>query len=161
MPTDEAVTHSAGSPYTVSPQLASEAPKAPWSPTAVGRISFFFGPLAGAFVVVASLRRMAHPENATRVLLIALGAAAVASAILFFIPDALARFVGIGIEIGFAAIFPRFMQTEFNAWQTANPERTPSNGWNAVGWGLIGLVMYSVIAVIIFIGLDSVFPGRL
>ena len=62
--------------YTISPPEPSETSKAPWRPKVAGRIAFFFGPVAGALIVVASLRRMGHPQSAKKVLLLALGIAA-------------------------------------------------------------------------------------
>lgn len=50
-------------PYTIGPPLPSETSKAPWRPKIAGRIAFFFGPVAGALVVVISLRRMGYPQK--------------------------------------------------------------------------------------------------
>jgi len=87
--------------YTIGLPLPAETSKAPWRPKVAGRIAFFFGPVAGALVVVVSLRRMGHPQSAKKVLLLALGMAAAEAVIIFFIPDALARLVGFGAEIAF------------------------------------------------------------
>jgi len=85
--------------YTIAPPLPSETSKAPWRPKVAGRIAFFFGPVAGALVVAISLRRMGYQQNAKKVVLLALGAAAAEAAILIFIPDVLSRPVGFGAEL--------------------------------------------------------------
>src|SRR6185437_15006145 len=59
----------------LGPPLPSEAAKAPWRPKVAGIIAFFFGPMAGALVVVSSLRRMGHQDRAKRVMLLALAGA--------------------------------------------------------------------------------------
>jgi hypothetical protein len=145
--------------YTIGPPLPSEISKAPWRPKVAGRIAFFFGPVAGALVVVISLRRMGHPQSAKKVLLLALGMAAAEAAIIFFIPDALSRLVGFGAEIAFLLIFPVFMENEFSEWQAAHPSTIPSNGWKAIGWGLVGTAMLVVIFFIMFIGLSALSPA--
>jgi hypothetical protein len=136
--------------YTIGPPLPSETSNAPWRPKVAGRIAFFFGPVAGALVVVISLRRMGHPQSAKKVLLLALGMAAAEAVIIFFIPDALSRLVGFGAEIAFLLIFPVFMENEFSEWQAAHPSTIPSNGWKAIGWGLVGTAVLVVIFFIMF-----------
>jgi len=142
-------------PYTIGPQEPSATSKAPWRPKVAGRVAFFFGPVAGALVVVVSLRRMGHPQSAKKVLLLALGMVAAEAVIIFFIPDALARLVGFGAEIAFLLIFPVFMENEFSEWQGAHPSAMPSNGWKAIGWGLVGTAVLVLIFFIMFIGLSA------
>ena len=112
-------------PYTIGPPLPSETSKAPWRPKVAGRIAFFFGPVAGALVVVISLRRMGHSQSAKKVLLLALGMTAAMAVIIFFTPDALSRPVGIAAEIAFLLIFPVFMEYAFSEWQAAHPSAIP------------------------------------
>jgi hypothetical protein len=140
--------------------LSEEASEAPWRPKVAGRIAFFFGPIAGALVVASSLRRMGRQQTAKKVILLALGATAAESVIVFFIPDALSRLVGLGAEIAFLLIFPIFMENEFSKWQAAHPSAVPSNGWKAIGWGLIGTLLFFVIAFFIFVGLSVLLPTR-
>ena len=145
-------------PYTIGRPLPSETAKAPWRPKAAGRIAFFFGPFAGALVVVISLRRMGHQQSAKKVMLLALGAAATEMVILFLVPDVLSRLVGFGAEIVFLLIFPVFMEKEFSEWQATHPNTLPSNGWNAIGWGLVGTVVFFVIAIFVFAVLSALVP---
>jgi hypothetical protein len=146
--------------YTIGPPLPSETPKAPWRPKVAGRIAFFFGPLAGALIVAISLRRMGNQPTAKRVMLLALGTTVALAVILFFIPDALSRLVGFVAEIAFLLIFPVFMQNDFNKWQTAHPTAAPSNGWNSIGWGFVGIVKFVGILFLVFIGLSALLPAR-
>jgi len=145
-------------PYTIGPPLPSETSKAPWRPKIAGRIAFFFGPVAGALVVVISLRRMGYPQSAKKVLLLALGMAAAEGVIIFFIPDALSRLVSFGAEIGFLLIFPVFMEKEFSEWQATHPGAMPSNGWKAIGWGVVGTAVLVVIFFLMFIALSKLRP---
>jgi hypothetical protein len=145
----------------LGPSLPSEISKAPWRPKAAGTIAFFFGPVAGALVVAISLRRMGYQQRARRVMIVALGAAAVEAAILFFIPEALARMVGFGAEIAFLLFFPVYMEGTFSEWQATNPGARPSSGWSAIGWGLAGTVVFLLIILLVFVGLSPLLPeGR-
>jgi hypothetical protein len=144
----------------LGPRLPSEISKPPWRPKVAGRIAFFFGPVAGALVVASSLRRMGYQQRAKKVMFLALGAAAVEAAILFFIPEALARLVGFGAEIAFLLVFPVLMEGQFTEWQAAHPDVSPSSGWSAIGWGLVGTVLFLVIAFLVFLGLSQVLPDQ-
>lgn len=154
--TDEEVSRLA---LDLGPPLPSEIAKAPWRPKVAGVIAFFFGPVAGALIVAISLRRMGYQQRARKVMVLALVMAGVEAAILFFVPDALARLVGFGTEIAFLLIFPVFMEKEFSAWQVAHSSATPCNGWKAIGWGLVGTALFLVIAVPVFLGLSALLPG--
>ena len=145
--------------YVIGPPLLPETPKAPWRPKVAGRMAFFFGPVAGALVVIISLRRMGHQQRAKKVMLLSLGAAVVELAILFLVPDALSRLVGFGAEIAFLLIFPVFMEKEFSEWQATHPSAMPSSGWNAIGWGLVGTVVFFVIAILVFVVLSALAPA--
>jgi hypothetical protein len=109
--------------YTIGPPLPAETPKAPWRPKAAGRIAFFFGPIAGAFVSSISLRRMGYPEKAKKVKLLALCGSVALMMIFFFIPEAWSRLLGFGTEAVFFAMFPLIQDKEFAAWGAANKYR--------------------------------------
>lgn len=144
--------------YTVGSSLPAEKVKAPWRPKTAGRIAFFFGPLAGAQVVAISLRRMGYQQAANKVRFLALGFAILEVAILVFVPDAIARLIGIGFEIAFLMIFPVLMEKEFGRWQADHPATLPSSGWRAVGWGFLGILMFFVVALVVFIVLGMLVP---
>ena len=133
--------------------------KAPFRPQVAGRIAFFLGPIAGAFISVISLRRMGHPLRAKRILLWTLLAAAILAVVLILTPDFLGRIIGIGSEIAFALIFPKLQDREFTEWQTAHPELEPSNGWKAIGWGLVGTLLFFLAFFVVGFLLALVFPS--
>ena len=144
--TDEEISRLGMDP---GPPLPSETPKPPWRPKAAGTIAFFFGPLAGALVVVISLRRMRHQQQAKKVMFLAVGISLIEAAIFMVIPDAVGSLVGLAGEITFLLIFPVLMQGEFLQWQAAHPDLRASNGWSAVGWGLLGAALFLVIAFLV------------
>jgi hypothetical protein len=146
--------------YTLGPPLPAEAPKTPWRPKTAGRIAFFFGPIAGAQIVAISLRRMGHQQTAKKVIFLALGMSAAEAVLLFFIPDAASRLVGFGAEIAFLLIFPVFMENAFTEWEASHPTAKPSSGWNAVGWGLAGSIVFLAISLIVFLLLTAVITTR-
>jgi len=148
----------AGSPYTIGPPLPAEEGKPPWRPKVAGRVAFFFGPVAGALVVAISLRRMRDQQAARKVMLLALGLAAGEAAILFFIPPALGRLVGLCAEIAFFLIFPVFMERQFKEWEAIHPNSAPASGWMSIGWGIVGSLMFLVTAVVIFVAIAAVLP---
>jgi len=145
--------------HTVGVPSPTEISKAPWRPKIAGRIAFFFGPLAGAQVVAVSLRRMGHPQAAKRVILLALGMSVAEAAIIFFIPDVFSRLVGLVAEIAFLLIFPVFMEKEFAEWEASHPSAAPSSGWNAIGWGFVGSVVFVVVISLVFVLLAAMIPG--
>jgi disulfide bond formation protein DsbB len=158
MKTIESVLDHAGRrSATLGQPSPSETPKAPWRPQAAGRIAFFFGPIAGALVAAISLRRMGRQQSAKKLMPLALAVAAVECAILaIWIPVALNPFVGLGAEIAFLFIFPVFMKKEFSEWQAKHPCAMPSNGWNAIGWGLLGAVVFIAIYILAFVAVAAI-----
>src|SRR5271170_3001895 len=125
--TENTLDRAGARPATIAPPLPAETSKAPWRPKAVGLIALFFGPVAGAWVVAISLRRMGHKQSARKFLPLALVAAAAECAILaIWIPVALNPFVGLGAEFAFLFIFPVFVKKEFSQWQANYPSAAPS-----------------------------------
>ena len=133
--------------------------KAPFGPQVAGRIAFFLGPIAGAIVSVISLRRMGHPLRAKRTFLWTLLAAAILSVVITITPDILGRVISLGSELAFYLIFPGLQDREFTEWQTAHPELQPSNGWRALGWGLLGTLMFLVVFFAVAIPIALIFPS--
>lgn len=119
-------------------------------------MAFWFSIFAGALVSVISLRRMGHPQKAKKVFWITLLAAIVAATILFLIPDALGRLVALGMEGVWFVAFPRIQDREFAQWQGAHSDVTPSNGWKALGWGFLGLLMFFVVLIVVGTFLSAV-----
>ena len=138
------------SSYSAGPPLPAELPKPPFTPAAAGRIAFFFGPFAGALVSVISLRRMERPEQASKAFTVALLGSHGLAIVLFFVPDPFSRFVGLGAEFVFYHIFKDLQKGEFAEWQAANASIQPTNGWLAIGWGFVGLVLSLIVFLAVF-----------
>jgi hypothetical protein len=147
-------------PLSVEIQLPAEASKPPWRPRTAGRIAFWFGPVAGALVVAASLRRIGHQQKARKVMILAFVVGTVEAAILSFVPDGVGRLIGLAGHICFLLFFPPLMEAEFNGWQEAHEAVEPSNGWKALGWAVAGAFALFAIAFIMEMGLSFVFSGR-
>ena len=137
-------------------------PKPPFRPKVAGIIGFAFGIVAGALVSAINLRRMGHTQKAKKVMWISLLAAVVVAAIILLIPDALERPVGLAIEAAWYFIFPKVQDREFSQWLATHNDISPSNGWKAMGWGFLGIVMLFAIAVAlsILLGAIGIFPTR-
>jgi len=118
-------------------------------------MAFFFGPIAGASVSIVSLRRMRHPEKAKRVFLWTLLAATLLAVVLLVTSDGLGRVIGLASEAIFYFVFPRIQNHEFEEWEEAHPDLPPSNGWKALGWGVLGLVLFLVIAIVLALLIPS------
>jgi FtsH-binding integral membrane protein len=142
----------------LGPVLDAERLTPPFEPAVAGRIAFFFGPIAGALVSVISLRRTGYPLRARQVLRWTIAVAAVMSLVLILLPDGLGRLFGFVAEITFYSVYPKLQKDEFAIWQTANPGVEPSNGWKALGWGFLGLLLFFVVGLLILIPLATFFP---
>ena len=145
----------------LGPVLPAERLVPPFSPKVAGRIAFWFGPIAGALVSVVSLRRTGHPLRARQILRLTIAVAAVLSLILILLPDGIGRLFGLVAEITFYSVYPKLQEDEFAIWETANPGVESSNGWKALGWGFLGLLLFLVITVLIAIPIAIFFPGLL
>jgi disulfide bond formation protein DsbB len=97
---------------------------------------------------------MGHREKAKKVILIALLASAGFAALVILIPEALGRLVGLGAEAAFYFLFSGLQDREFDEWQAAHQEVVPTNGWRALGWGFIGVIVFLVflLAVVVLLG---------
>jgi len=140
--------------YLGPPPVAERVQKPPYRPSVSGKIGFFFGPPAAALVLYVNLRRMGHPEKARRILIRTIIAAILIGFVMLRSPDAVGRLIGLAVEIVTAVIFPPLQEAEFAAWQQANPAISPSNGWLAIGLGVLGLLGY----LMLFIVLAMVLP---
>jgi hypothetical protein len=130
-------------------------PKPPFRPKVAGRIGFWFSIFAGALVSVISLRRMGHPQKAKKVMWISLLIGTVTAAVLILIPDAFGRLVGLGLEVVWYVVFPKIQDREFDQWVATHNVVAPSNGWKAMGWGFLGLVLFFVIFIAISVLLSA------
>jgi len=122
-------------------------PKPPFRPKVAGSIGFWFGVVAGAVVSVISLRRMGYTQKAKKVIWITVLATLVFMAIVLLIPDAPGRLLGFVLEVVWYVIFPKIQDHEFAHWEATHRDVSPSSGWGAIGWGLLGLIMLFSIGV--------------
>jgi len=102
---------------------------------------------------------MGYEQIAKKVLLLALAVTAAEVGILLLIPEFLSQFAALGAHVAFLLIFPVLMEKEFGEWQATHPNAMPSNGWNAIGWGLVGTVLFFVIGFLVFLGLSALLPS--
>ncbi len=94
---------------------------------------------------------MGHPEQASKAFSVALFGSLGLAIVLFFVPDPFARLVALGAEFAFYHIFKDLQKNEFAGWQAANASVQPANGWLAVGWGFVGLLLSLVVFLVVFI----------
>jgi len=141
------------SSYTVGPTLPAELTKPPFRPGVAGRIGFFFGPIAGAFVASINLGRMGQPEKASKVRSYTFLVAIIVVIVIMLIPDVLGHIVGLGLEVASLMVFPRIQDASFAEWQRVNSGIEPANGWKAIGWGFLGLIIFVAIAALVGIAM--------
>jgi len=94
---------------------------------------------------------MGHPEQASKAFSVALFGSLGLAIVLFFIPDPFARVVGLGAEYAFYHIFKDLQKNEFAEWQAASASVQPTNGWLAIGWGFLGLLLSLVVFLVVFV----------
>jgi len=49
-------------------------------------------------------------------------------------------------------------EDEFEIWQTANPSILPANGWGALSWGFLGVLLFLAVILLVAIPLAFFFP---
>ena len=144
---------------SIGPTLPAEAQKPPYGPKVAGRMAFFFGPVAGALISIVNLRRMGFPLRSKRILGWTVAATTLLATVIILLPDAFGRIVGLGAEISFYVIYPRLQEAEFAQWQSTHPDVQTSNGWGAIGWAILGLLGFLLIAVMVGMVLGLFFPN--
>jgi len=65
-------------------------------------------------------------------------------------------YVGLGVEFAFLFIFPVFMKKQFSEWRAAHASAVPSNGWNAIGWSLLGALAFVAIYIVAVAALAAI-----
>ena len=124
--------------------------KQPWRPRVSGIIGFIFGPLAAGLLTFINFRRLGKERKATLTLLYTF----VGSILLFLLLGVMkteqTEIVGplVG-NIVCPLLFPFIQKKDFKIWRNQNPQLQPNTGWNSIGWGVIGSVIFFVLALII------------
>lgn len=133
----------------------------PWKPRVAAIISGLFGPLAGALVSSANLKRLGEPRKAKQVLVYTALACIPLSVVLIRVPDEFGKIVGSIMQAAGAGIFFAVQRKEFAAWeraaQAAAAQMEPgakqpatASEWKAVGRGFLGMV--ALVAMIFAMG---------
>jgi hypothetical protein len=126
--------------------------KPPWRPKVAGYIAFFLGPIAGAFVVAASFRRIGQPQKAQNTVFYTL-----LLSIAFLIPFVLGipagapikKIILLAVEGAGYSVFPSIIRGDYVKWKASNPGVKPRNDYASIGWGLLGALIYFSIATLI------------
>jgi hypothetical protein len=126
--------------------------KPPWRPKVAGYVALFLGPIAGAFVVAASFRKMGQPQKAQQTVFYTL-----LLCIAFLIPFLLGipadapikKIILLAVEGAGYSVFPSIIRQDYVKWKASNPGVKPRNDYASIGWGLLGALMYFALATLI------------
>jgi hypothetical protein len=135
---------------TIETVLARNKP--PWRPKVAGYVALFLGPIAGAFVVAASFRKMGQPQKAQQTVLYTL-----LLCVAFLIPFLLGipadapikKIILLAVEGAGYSVFPSIIRQDYVNWRASNPGVKPRNDYTSIGWGVLGALTYFAIAVLI------------
>jgi len=128
--------------------------KLPWRPKAAGYVALFLGPLAGALVAAASLRRMGQERKGQQTLLYTL-----VLCVAFLIPFLLGipadapikKIILLAVEGAGFSVFPSILRQDYVKWKTTHPGLKPRNDWATTGWGILGALMYIALSMLILL----------
>jgi formate-dependent nitrite reductase membrane component NrfD len=124
----------------------------PWSPHIPAITAFFLGIGGGLAVSYVNLRRFGKERTDTIIPLGLLGGASLVVSLL--LPQVIPSIVK---YIVIALIFYFYHKNEFEEWEKNDPIGYPDNWWTAIGWGLLGLLIYLTIIVLFFMIFDIPF----
>jgi hypothetical protein len=135
----------------------------PWPPLAASWATLFLGPLAGALVTAANLRRLGRPDKALFALVTGL-------ATLGLLGAAWLSGAGVGerglaayllLSLGNIGLYLYLQQPDFAAWVRAHPRDTPTTLWTAASWALIGfaVTMCGLLTLLTALALGAIAGG--
>jgi hypothetical protein len=137
-------------PSPIETVLAGSGP--PWRPKVAGYAAFLLGPIAGALVAAASFRRMGQLEKAQKTVFYTL-LLCIAFLVVFELgmpADApIKKIIWLAVAGAGYSVFPSIVREDYLKWRAANPAAKPRNDWAAVGWGLLGVLIYLAIGALI------------
>ena len=124
----------------------------PWHPYVSGIIGLIFGPVAAAIVTYINFKIFGCQVKATLTLLLTIIGTIGLMLILFRLTEQAASDVGsvVGNVIS-PLLFPAIQWYDYREWKLKNPGVDTYSGWKSVGWGVVGLVSYFVIAFILIL----------
>jgi hypothetical protein len=138
------------SPSPIETVLAASG--RPWRPKVAGYAGLLLGPMAGALVAAVSLRRMGQLEKAQKTVFYTL-LLCMAFLIVFILgipSDApIKKFILLAVAGAGYSVFPSVIREDYVKWRAANPAGKPRNDWAAIGWGLLGALIYFAIGSVI------------
>jgi choline-glycine betaine transporter len=116
--------------------------KPPWMPYVPAIIAFFLG-LGGAVVVsYINLKRLGKERNE---IILPLGGISFFCLIFFYmLPNSL-NILG---YLVIAGIFYYYQEWEFTGWEESEQDAEPDKWWRAVGWGILGAIIYLAVVLI-------------
>ena len=125
---------------------------APWRPKVSGYIGLFLGPVAGALVAAASLRRMGQLRKARETLIytLILSVAFLVPFILFIPSGAgIKKIILLAVEGAGFSVFPSIVREEYMKWRPLNPDVKLRNDYLSIGWGILGFLIYVAMMALI------------
>jgi hypothetical protein len=131
----------------------------PWPPLAASWATLFLGPLAGALVTAANLRRLGRSDKALFALITGLASLGLLGAIW-------TSGLGVGdhgliayvlLSTGNIGLFLYLQQPDFAAWVRTHPRDPATSPWTAASWALIGfaVTMLGLLALLTVLALAA------
>jgi hypothetical protein len=118
-------------------------PPAPWPPPAALWSTLFLGPLAGALVTAANLRRLGRNDKAIFALAAGIGALIALGTLWAFnlVAGERGLLTYLVLSVGNSGLFFYLQQADYRLWVRAHPRDDPAPPATAVPWALIGFAL--------------------
>ena len=115
----------------------------PWPPLAALWSTIFLGPLAGALVTAANLRRLGRSDKALFALLAGIGTL-IALSMLWISGLSIGErglLAYAVLSVGTSGLFVYLQQPDYRQWRRTHPRDDPAPPATAVPWALIGFAL--------------------
>lgn len=145
-------TDNGKSEQEVSSSITASGPTtpAPWSWYIPGIMALFFGVGGGAVVAYINFRRLEKTsDDILKQMGATVGLALLAVIVLIFLP-----FPSLAVNVVVGLIFLMYQKSDFEDWSRNNPERNPASWWRALGWAVLGAIIYLILVIIVLSILD-------
>lgn len=118
-----------------------------WSLNSLYFTSVLFGPMASYLVVLKDIQKVGNQELAGKFKKYGLLFPVAVFIISYFLPEGTTKYLGYAA----AAVLPYwFDYAYFKSWRVANPGRVKFEA-SILGWGFLGLIIYLIPIVIMFV----------